>query len=438
MGRGTSLTVRNLTASTTACFAAHSVLSPLTVNCTYYHHAMLCQGENLALMSVKTNKKAPNGVLGIETSCTGENLTVTVDMERKFHGAIHAKGFPIECRAVGQGDKFVQLTVAASSCGLRITPHKDGGLMYHLVVEAQTTRHLQQATDMSLAVSCHLPRDQIVLHSPAINSLEHKRSGRNMHEDNESVTNTDDHDGTAKAWLEIQGSGDSEVKSVIVGERTTLRLKAWLPDGVDSRVVDCMAHDGAGESSQLLVDGEGCPVDRLLVPAFEQTVTQATDKSGLILHQHSTSFPAFKFPDRSALHIRCGLMVCSQACSLLECSGSKEEDSSRSDRKLKEVLDRVQLFNSIEVVAPGIETDALTRINHLRRQSGEKGWELGEGEQPLCIAATKTAAVWLACAGVMFMMALLASLCVLIRGRMRRTQLTDERNKLLFVPPFVW
>ncbi|XP_039297349.1 uncharacterized protein LOC120354367 [Nilaparvata lugens] len=81
--------------------------------------------ENSALTSVKTNKqKTPNGVLGIETSCTGENLTVTVDMEQSFHGAIHAKGFPIECRAVGQGDKFVQLTVAASSCGLRITPHK--------------------------------------------------------------------------------------------------------------------------------------------------------------------------------------------------------------------------------------------------------------------------------------------------------------------------
>ncbi|XP_039298145.1 uncharacterized protein LOC111045075 [Nilaparvata lugens] len=260
-----------------------------------------------------------------------------------------------------------------------------------------------------------------------------------MQEDDHTNPNVDDHDGTAKAWLEIQGSGDSEVKSVIVGESTTLRLKAWLPDGVDSRVVDCIAHDGAGESSQSLVDAEGCPVDRILVPAFEQTVTQSS--SALNLHQHSTSFPAFKFPDRSALHIRCGLMVCSHACSMLDCSATKEEeDSSRRDRKLKEVLDRVQLFNSIEVVAPGIETDALTRINHLRHQSGELGekWDVGEGEQPVCIAASRTAAVWLACAGVMFMMALLASLCVLIRSRMRQTKLTDERNRLLFVPPFVW
>ena len=63
----------------------------------------------------------------------------------------------------------------------------------------------------------------------------------------------------ARVWLEL--GGNNGAGAVEVGQQTTFAVKAILPKNIGVRVVDCVALDGIGESSQKLLDERGCPID---------------------------------------------------------------------------------------------------------------------------------------------------------------------------------
>ncbi|KAG8262947.1 hypothetical protein J6590_042748 [Homalodisca vitripennis] len=175
-----------------------------------------------------------------------------------------------------------------------------------------------------------------------------------------------------KAWLEIQGSAMSnphQLNTVSVGEHTTILVKTWLPENISGQVVDCLAHDGLGETSQALVDPAGCPVDEVLVPRLHKSQELSRRQNGYQFTVQATSFPAFKFPDRESVHIRCGLQLCRQYCQKVDCT-SDLRFQHRHQRRLKgeegEVLDYIQLFNSVEVLAPGIEMENMHQNSHFQ------------------------------------------------------------------------
>lgn len=64
-----------------------------------------------------------------------------------------------------------------------------------------------------------------------------------------------------RVWMELGGKKNGRSGSVEVGEATTLGIRALLPGSVGVRIVDCSALDGIGETSQKLLDHQGCPVD---------------------------------------------------------------------------------------------------------------------------------------------------------------------------------
>lgn len=86
----------------------------------------------------------------------------------------------------------------------------------------------------------------------------------------------------------------------------------FLSAGVGWKLVECVAHDGLGDSSQKLLDELGCPVDELLMPL----PTYGPIRPIALMQQQEafTSFPAFKFPDRDRLHFSCGLHLCTRSC----------------------------------------------------------------------------------------------------------------------------
>lgn len=73
-----------------------------------------------------------------------------------------------------------------------------------------------------------------------------------------------------------------------------------------------MAHDGLGDSSQKLLDDQGCPIDELLMPSPLVGIPRPI---ALMRYQDAVSkFAAFKFPDRNRLHLSCGLELCRGMC----------------------------------------------------------------------------------------------------------------------------
>lgn len=82
--------------------------------------------------------------------------------------------------------------------------------------------------------------------------------------------------------------------------------------GIGWKVVDCNAHDGLGDSSQKLLDENGCPLDELVMPALLKSPARPI---ATMRHQEAVSkFAAFKFPDRDRLHLSCILELCRGAC----------------------------------------------------------------------------------------------------------------------------
>lgn len=85
-------------------------------------------------------------------------------------------------------------------------------------------------------------------------------------------------------------------------------------ENISGQVVDCLAHDGLGDTSQSLIDPSGCPVDEVLVPKLLESRQLSRTLGDYRFTVLATSFPAFKFPDRESVHVRCGLQLCRGSC----------------------------------------------------------------------------------------------------------------------------
>lgn len=170
--------------------------------------------------------------------------------------------------------------------------------------------------------------------------------------------------------------------------------------GVGLRITNCVAHDGLGEASQKLLDEAGCPIDETIFnkPAIFRRKLKGTEidfselepidpkrnldeknilkqsrsdpeylYKNMMVYQHAmTTFAAFKFPDRAKLHLTCGLEICKGDCPPIDCKALQKPQQTRDgllrkarlDKDAKgNVIDRLEVYNSIEVLAPNIELE---------------------------------------------------------------------------------
>lgn len=165
-------------------------------------------------------------------------------------------------------------------------------------------------------------------------------------------------------------------------------------------MTNCVAHDGLGEASQRLLDEAGCPIDETIFskPSVHRHKLKSTEIDfsdlepvdiqrnieensnlkqlktdpeymfkNIMTYQHAiTTFAAFKFPDRSKLHLTCGVELCKGHCPPIDCKMLQKPQQTRDglvrkarlDKDAKGVvIDRLEVYNSIEVLAPNIELE---------------------------------------------------------------------------------
>lgn len=235
-------------------------------------------------------------------------------------------------------------------------------MRYSVRLIAQMDSKLQQKSDLEMTVKCEVPSEMMDVNVQD-NELKQHRSGRMRFL--KVATKI-------RSWLEV-GSKEGQ-DYAIVGENSTLSVRSILARNVGMRVVDCVAFDGVGESSQRLFDEFGCPVDSQIMPDFSETIVDIEDgwsknhEDDIVQKVFSTSFQAFKFPDRDIIHINCGVHLCKGKCAHVDCNG-------KSRGKLHKPLARIEVFNSIKVLAPQIEIDQQMEKN---QSSGEKLNTCGE------------------------------------------------------------
>lgn len=236
------------------------------------------------------------------------------------------------------------LTLPLSSCGIRFKFLSKDNVQYSVRLVAQMDSKLQQKSDMETIATCTVPSDMMDVNLQD-NELKQQRNGRMRFL--KSATKI-------RSWLEV-GSKEGQ-DYAIVGENSTLSVRSILARNVGMRVVDCVAFDGVGESSQRLFDEFGCPIDSQIMPDFTETVVNIEDgwsknhEEDIVQKVFSTNFQAFKFPDRDIVHINCGIHLCRGKCPEEMCNGTAR-------RKLQKPLARIEVFNSLKVLAPQIEID---------------------------------------------------------------------------------
>nr|CAH7753514.1 unnamed protein product [Callosobruchus chinensis] len=322
-----------------------------------------------------------NSIEDIKFSCDVNSFNITLNMRQPFKGLLFAKDFAQECRMLGTSSSTISIGLPTSGCGVSLTSspleHGTGGVRMsykvHLVV--QQDRHLRQITDIEREVECQLPEEAFLVRStPLVGVLrEELKGGKIKHrvgrmkdagwskelEGKQLEEELEEALAAARAWMEIT-SAHSEVTGsdvLQVGETALLVVKSTLPAGVGWSVTDCVAYDGLGDCSQRLIDQVGCPIDPLLVPGLRYALPRPI---ALMRHQEaSTIFPAFKFPDRDRVHLKCSLRLCRGPCARVDC----DDDDSSENRTGKflletieaEVIDRIEVFNSMEVISPEID-----------------------------------------------------------------------------------
>lgn len=210
---------------------------------------------------------------------------------------------------------------------------------------------LQLKTDMEVTANCVMPSEMIDINLSEKNSKQQPRNGRMRFQKMPTKI---------RSWMELFSKSSQDY--AIVGENSTLSIHALIARNVGMRVVDCVAFDGVGENSQRLFDENGCAIDTQIMPDFIENVINIEDgwskiqDDDIVQKTFTSKFQAFKFPDRDIIHVNCGVQLCSGKCVQHSC----EKDSIDP---LPRPMARLEVFNSIKVIAPQIEIDKMER-NH--------------------------------------------------------------------------
>ncbi|KAM7348181.1 cypher [Cochliomyia hominivorax] len=397
------------------------------------------------------------------TNCTREMFEMRVELNRPFHGLLYAKEFPHECRARGTSETNITLRLPTSGCGVRVEPRHDGSMELSVRIMMQMEEKLRQSSDILKTVKCKLPLTAMGMLLAGVegknknNGLRHGRmltanqyltkmpqtkqqlnnadmdttystpslatssASSSMAKQQQHSTNTahSSHTPRVRIWLELGGPDGSG--SVVVGQATTLTVRAIVPATMGVRIVDCAALDGLGESTQQLLDERGCPIDEQVMPALhtrskplEEGWSKHNDDD-LIEKIYTATFPAFKFPDRERLHVSCGVQLCKGHCPNVNCR-TNEKLVLSTDKHLA----RIEVFNSLAVTAPQIEVDRLRYDRHHNMSVEEYPPYVRPlvNDGTLCLSVSKLAMSF-CILGLIFLVAVIVAVTSLIRSRRR-------------------
>ncbi|XP_044263825.1 uncharacterized protein LOC123010778 [Tribolium madens] len=372
-----------------------------------------------------------NKITAANLTCDVRSFNATVTLQHPFKGLLFAKDFSHECNVLGTLSNSVTINLPTSGCGIRLSSRTnergEKEMVYSVVLVAQQDRHLRQIADQEKYLECIIKDDAFLIESqPVVEVLKNdllERRGKNQRSGRMKKEQTEDLEHelretlkASRAWMEITPEEDLSKSggTLKVGEAAILTVKSTLPAGIGWKVVECTAHDGLGDSSQKLLDDDGCPIDELLLPVPRMGPIQPIS---LMKHQEAISrFAAFKFPDRDRLHLSCFLELCRGTCPEVDCTDKNSTDN-RLGRTLGEgeVLDRLKVFNSVEVLAPAI--DDLRKSERLQiSEPTTFPFSNLPGDRTFCVSPDKVA-ITFCILGIIFLCAVVVAACALLRSR---------------------
>ncbi|XP_046802697.1 uncharacterized protein LOC111674923 isoform X2 [Lucilia cuprina] len=424
------------------------------------------EATNMSKTEAKKLNKTRFKIAKVYTNCTRDLFEMRVELNRPFHGLLYAKEFPHECRARGTSETNITLRLPTSGCGVRVEPRHDGSMELSVRIMMQMEEKLRQSSDILKTVKCKLPITAMGMLLAGVEGIKSKnnglRHGRMQHANlylaktplTKQQFNAADMETThlpsssssssaqqqhftnahtsqtprVRIWLELGGPDGSG--SVVVGQATTLTVRAIVPGSMGVRIVDCAALDGLGESTQQLLDERGCPIDEQVMPALHthskplEEGWSKHNEDDLIEKTYTATFPAFKFPDRERLHVSCGVQLCKGHCPNINCRTSEKLVLSSEKH-----LARIEVFNSLAVTAPQIEVDRLRydRRHNMTVEEYPPYVRPLVNDGTLCLSVSKLALSF-CILGLIFLVAVIVAVTSLIRSRRRTSSSSGQHS----------
>ncbi|XP_076373124.1 cuticlin-4-like [Tachypleus tridentatus] len=362
------------------------------------------------------SRTSPNKFISVHTACTRQAIMAAVVLKDLFRGAVYARGYPLECRAEGNNSREVQLIIDVNECGTKLIKEEDGSLSYEVLLYVQFDKNVQQAIDEQVRVQCS-PREITVVGTMGTSNT-NPHVGRELHRPGgikspsiSAIPTLKNSSQDLNCWMDIFKGRIPDIQPITefvnVGEEVTMLIQIREKPGTVTKVTNCIAHDGAKELQQALIDENGCSVDPSILPDLKVKFNQKTG-----LKMVYATFMAFKFPDRDSLHLECNVLICNDSCPLFPCktrTGQKRAERSVSGQIFHSFPGEV-VFNSVEVKAPAVEIGT-----SLKRQSSELVSVHSNIDQ-VCLTPTKMI-VTVSITLVVLVIAVIISICTCVRAQ---------------------
>ncbi|XP_069159057.1 uncharacterized protein [Procambarus clarkii] len=221
-------------------------------------------------------------------------------------------------------------------------------------------------------------------------------------------------------------SDKAVAENVRIGDPLSMVISLDDQEIYGMKVTDCLVRDGLGWGEQMLINHDGCPVDYEILGTFEYSSSKTTA---------SVRFQAHKFPYTSSVYYQCNVKlciknaggcddvppVCVEGQNLLR-RRRRDVPEVDGDGNLKEVAKvdealTIEVFTGLyvnedeELPEPEGASDTLTPLKE----------EVIEDPNTFCLSP-KTFAIGIAIAGLILMVAVIASILILISRRRRRKE----------------
>ncbi|XP_053214761.1 uncharacterized protein LOC128397983 isoform X3 [Panonychus citri] len=298
----------------------------------------------------------------------------TITFQQPFYGLVYAKGFSQECQMDGNGTKIIQFSSPVHKCGIKISENK-GLYQFELHLYVQYDKNIQQSQDDRILVRCAPQEillsggmgrrsDEAISKSPNLKSLHGDSRIQIKPMDNHHFAESTV--ASVECFMDIFRGRIPHLKTidshVNIGEDITVLVKIKKMLGIDTRLSRCFAHDRSMTTKFDLTDEDGCTLDSVIMPNFKEFVHDGGNTKALY-----STFPAFKFPDRSNLHIQCTVVVCNTTCPKFDCLEKPTTESTTTMAPIKHLAKRS---------AKVISKKYTTQPNIVRRKSHNGNWTL--------------------------------------------------------------
>ncbi|KAK3854146.1 hypothetical protein Pcinc_039351 [Petrolisthes cinctipes] len=359
-------------------------------------------------------------IKSVRILCNSNDIVVSIDTSDVFNGMIYPKGLSKNSSCMAEFKEQtnpILYKLPLTSCSTMSSEMEDG-IEYFNTVVVQPHRKLVTNQGRGYHIRCKYQTQE----KTVTNTF------------NVSFIGTTPLTATAPmpgCYMRIFAGTPADklvAENVRIGDPLTMVISLDDQEIYGMKVTNCLVRDGLGWGEQMLINSDGCPVDYEILGELEYSSSKTTA---------AVRFQAHKFPYTSSVYYQCNVKLCIKnaggcddvppVCvegsnvlrrrrrrdvSEIDGNGDLDDMEGEVDENMTiEVITGLYVNEDEELPEPEGASDTLSPVKE----------EVLEDPNTFCLSP-KTFAIGIAIAGLILMIAVIASILILISRRRRRKE----------------